>query len=182
MREYVIDAAELEGIAAGWRDPAGAEVLTHFAPPFKHVEPEVDDDGFVPSALPNTELNASSGIIAARLALAKYGVALLRGEILPQPLLDRMWNPKAGSDGLPEPYGLGWWVEDIDGRKVVWHGGWWPDAYAGMMVIVPDEELVFVALGNSEGLHWGNPLNEENISASPLVTQFLDQFTARSTK
>ena len=180
MREYVIDAGELDGIAAGWRDPAGASVLTHFAPPFKHVEPEVDSDGFVPSVLPNTELNASSGIIASAVALARYGDALVQGDILPQRLLDRMWTPTAGADGTPEPHGLGWWVEEIHGRRVVWHGGWWPDAYAGMLVIVPDEELVFVALGNTDGLHWGNPLNDAAIATSPLVAKFVDLFMNKS--
>lgn len=176
MREYVVDAGNLDGIAAGWRDPAGANVLTHLAPPFKHVAPEVDDDGFLPSALPNTELNASSGIIAAPTALAKYGVALIRQEILPQTALDRMWTPRPGSNGMPEPYGLGWYVEEIEGRKVVWHGGRWPDAYAGLMIIVPDEELVLVALGNTDGLHWGNPLNAADIASSQLAAKFLDTF------
>ncbi len=180
VREYVIDAGELDDIAAGWRDPTASKVLTHLAPPFKHVEPEVDSDGFIPSVLPNTELNASSGIIASASALAKYGVALVQGDILPQQLLDRMWNPTAGADGTPQPYGLGWWVEEIDGRKVVWHGGWWPDAYAGMMVIVPDEALVLVALGNTDGLHWGNPLNEANIASSPLMAKFFDLFVNRT--
>ncbi len=177
MRDYVIDAGDLEGIAAGWRDPAGAEVLTHFAPPFKHVEPDVDDDGFVSSILPNTELNASSGIIASPSALARYGMALLQGDILDPELRDRMWTPTPGADGSPEPHGFGWYVEEINGRKAVWHGGWWPDAYAGMIVIVPEEELVFVALGNTDGLHWGNnPLNDTNIASSPLVAAFADLF------
>lgn len=176
MRAYVFQPAGLEGIAAGWRDQAGAGVLTHFAPPFKRVDPSVDSDGLVSSALPNTELNASSGIIASPAALARYGVALSRGEILPPKLLERMWSPTAGADGAPEPYGLGWYVEQINGRRVVWHGGWWPDAYAGMLVMVPDEALVFVALGNSDGLHWGNPLNEADITASPLVAEFFRRF------
>ena len=176
MRDYVIDAAGLDGIAAGWRDAAGADVLTHFAPPFKHVAAEVAEHGYASSTLPNTELNASSGIIASPLALAKYGVALLREEILPRTALDRMWSPKPGANGEPEPYGLGWYVEEIEGRKVVWHGGWWPDAYAGMMVIVPDVELVFVALGNTDGLHWGNPLNAADIASSPLAAKFFDEF------
>ena len=176
MRDYVIDAAALDGIAAGWRDPAGADVLTHFAPPFKHVEPDIDDDGFVNSVLPNTELNASAGIIASPTALANYGSALLRGEILPQPLLDRMWTPTAGANGAPEPYGLGWYVEEIDGHKVVWHGGWWPDAYAGMMLIIPEKQIVFVALGNTDALHWGNPLNDADIASSAIVEKFFDLF------
>lgn len=176
MREYVIDAGNLEDIAAGWRDPAGAHVLTHLAPPFRRVGPDVDPDGFVSSVLPDTELNASSGIVASPGALARYGVALVRGDILPQTALERMWNPRPGPNGVPEPYGLGWYVEEIEGRKVVWHGGWWPEAYAGMIVIVPDDELVFVALGNTDGLHWGNPLNAADIASSPLAAKFLDEF------
>ena len=176
MREYVIDAGNLADIAAGWRDPAGAHVLTHLAPPFSRVGPDVDPDGFVSSVLPDTELNASSGIVASPGALARYGVALVRGDILPQTALERMWNPRPGPNGVPEPYGLGWYVEEIEGRKVVWHGGWWPEAYAGMIVIVPDDELVFVALGNTDGLHWGNPLNAADIASSPLAAKFLDEF------
>ena len=176
MRNYVIDAGNLNGIAAGWRDPAGAEVLTHFAPPFKHVPTDIDRDGFVSSVLPNTELNASSGIIASPSALAKYGVALLRGEIISQELLNRMWTPAAGASGEPEPYGLGWYVEEINDQHVVWHGGWWPDAYAGMMIIAPADELVFVALGNTDGLHWGNPLDGADIASSPLASAFFEEF------
>ena len=176
MREYVFEPGGLEGIAAGWRDPDGADVLTHFAPPFKHVGSEVDADGFASSVLPNTELNASSGVIASASALAKYGAALLRGDILPPHLIERMWTPTAGADGAPEPYGLGWYVEEIKGRKVVWHGGWWPDAYAGMIVIVPEDNLVFVALGNTDGVHWNNPLNGADISGSPLAAAFFDYY------
>lgn len=176
MKEYVTRPGGLEGLALGWRDPVGGHILTNFAPPFKHVEPDVDDDGYIPSVLPNTELNASSGVIASPSALARYGAALLEGKILPQPLLERMWTPVEGAAGQPEPYGLGWYVEDINGRKVVWHGGWWPDAYAGMLVIVPEEKLVFAALSNTDGLHWGNPLNDANIAASPLVGAFANLF------
>ena len=121
-------------------------------------------------------MNASSGIIASPSALAQYGMALLRGDILKPPLLERMWTPKAGASGAPEPYGLGWYVQEIDGRKVVWHGGWWPDAYAGMLVIIPEEKLVFVALANTDGLHWDNPLNAAKFEDSPLFAAFAEHF------
>ena len=176
MKKYVTEPAGLEGLALGWRDPAGGDVLISFAPPFKHVEKEDGQLDYTPSVLPNTELNASSGVIASPSALVRYGAALLEGKILPRPLLDRMWTPTEGATGQPEPYGLGWYVEEINGRKVVWHGGWWPDAYAGMLVIVPEEKLVFAALANTDGLHWGNPLNEANIAASSLVRTFADLF------
>lgn len=176
VNAYVLEPGGLEAIAAGWRHPGRGAVLTHLAPPFRHVDRAVDDSGFQPSVLPNTELNASSGIIASARALARYGAALLRADILPRDLLERMWTPAPGADGEAEPYGLGWWIEEIEGRKVVWHGGWWPDAYAGMLLIVPAESLVFVALGNTDGIYWGNPLDAAEIASSPLAATFLDLF------
>ena len=58
MYEYVIGPAELDSVAAGWRDPDKGIALTNLAPPFRHA-PE-QDDGLDPSILPNPELNASS--------------------------------------------------------------------------------------------------------------------------
>lgn len=43
----------------------------------------------------------------------------------------------------------------INANKLVWHGGWWPDAYAGLLLKVPEKGLTLVALGNTDGLHWG---------------------------
>ncbi len=178
MRRYVIEPAELK-VAAGWRDANQASALTHLAPPFRHVDLEVDSDGITASPLPNPELNASSGIIASAEELARYGSALLEGRILSRPLLDRMW----GMDGGPysdSPHGLGWYREEINGLQVFWHGGWWPDAYAGMLMVVPERSLVFVALGNTDGIHKDNPLNGANAKAHPLVQQFFDAFVAKS--
>lgn len=68
VRRYVIDKAGLEDMAAGWRDAKGAMALVNLAPPFRYVK---DGEGrFMPSPLPNPEMNASSGIIASARRLA----------------------------------------------------------------------------------------------------------------
>lgn len=176
MDHYVIDRAELGNVAAGWRDPDKGHVLTDLAPPFRFTDRAVDPDGVAASVLPNPELNASSGIIASAVSLAHYGVALLSEEIVEKSILERMWTPTTQPSGEPAPYGLGWYVQDINGKRVVWHGGWWPDAYAGLLMIVPDEGLVLAALGNTDGLHWGNPLNNARIQDSPVAAAFLEMF------
>ena len=63
VRLYVIDKAGLTNTAAGWRDEHGGDALRMLAPPFRHA-PE-QDDGLEPSALPNPEMNASSGMESA---------------------------------------------------------------------------------------------------------------------
>ena len=176
VRRYVIDKAGLDNIAAGWRDPKGGNALRLLAPPFRH-EPE-DDDGFVPSALPNPEMNASSGIIASAVGLANYSIALDEGRILPPALLETLYTPPTDPNGKPASYAHGWWVQEWRGNRLVWHGGWWPDAYAGLLLKVPDKGLTLVALGNTDGLKWNSRLQVAEVEKNPLALKFLELFAA----
>lgn len=176
MYEYVIGPAELDFVAAGWRDPGKGIALTNLAPPFRHA-PEQDDD-ITPSVLPNPELNASSGIIASALDLADYSVALDQGKILPTALVERMWTPPLGIDGKPAPYAYGWYVQEWQGHRLVWHGGWWPDAYAGLLLKAPEDGWALIALGNTDAIHWGNALHKAEVENSALAAKFLNLFVA----
>ena len=185
MRGYVIDPAGLENVAAGWRDPGGVEALRNLAPPFRHAPEE--SDGLAPSVLPNPELNASSGVIASVLDLARYSAALDDGKILAPALREKMWTPPrdadastgADAEGAPAPYAYGWYVQDYEGHRLVWHGGWWPDAYAGLLLKAPDDGWTLVALGNTDGIRAeiGN-LTSAHIERSPLAAKFLELFVA----
>lgn len=175
--QYVIGPAELDSTAAGWRDPAKGHVLTQLAPPFR-IQPE-DEDHIEPSPLPNPELNGSSGIIADVLDLAKYSIALDQGKILSPELRAQMWTPPTGPDGTAASYAYGWWVQEWEGHRLVWHGGWWPDAYAGLLLKAPDDGWTLVAQANTDGLHWGNPLNKAEVEKSALAAKFLHLFVSR---
>lgn len=175
MRSYVLEPAGMDRAAAGWRDAKGAAALTNLAPPFRHA-PE-DSDGIAPSVLPNPELNASSGIIASVLDLAQYSRALDEGKILSPQLREKMWTPALDADGAPAPYANGWYVQDWEGHRLVWHGGWWPDAYAGLLLKAPDDGWTLIALGNTDGLyHDIDTLTKAQIEASPLAATFLELF------
>ena len=175
MRRYVFEPAGLDRAAAGWRDPKGAVALTNLAPPFRHA-PE-DSDGLAPSVLPNPELNASSGVIANVLDLAKYSKALDEGKILSHELREAMWTPEIDLDGAPAPYANGWFVQHWEGHRLVWHSGWWPDAYAGIFLKAPDDGWTLIALGNTDGIrHEIDTLTKAQIEASPLPAKFLELF------
>ncbi|WP_298336900.1 serine hydrolase domain-containing protein [uncultured Erythrobacter sp.] len=176
MRRYVLDKAGLKDIAAGWRDPKGGDALRMLAPPFRHA-PE-QDDNLDPSSLPNPELNASSGIISSAVGLANYSIALDEGGILAPDQLRAMWERPINADGNPSDYAHGWWAQDWNGKRLLWHGGWWPDAYAGMLLKVPDEGLTLVALGNTDGLNWQNRIQVAEIEKSALALKFLELFAS----
>lgn len=176
VRRYVLDKAGLADMAAGWRDAQGAMALVHLAPPFRIATDE--EDGLAPSPLPNPEMNASSGIIASARGLAEYSLALDDGRILPKALLEQMWTPPTDPDGTPASYAYGWWTQSWRGQQLVWHGGWWPDAYAGLLLKVPSKGLTLVALGNTDGLHWDSRLQVADVDKSPLALKFLELFAA----
>lgn len=173
MRHYVIEPGGLDSLAAGWRDAKGSEALTHLAPPFRH-DPE-RDGAPVPSPLPNTELNASSGVIASARDLAAYSLALDNNSILSPELREAMWTPPENGDGELSPHAHGWFVQNWEGHRLVWHGGWWPDAYAGLLLKVPEDNLALIALGNTDGLHADiDTLTTSEIHKAPLVAKFLE--------
>jgi CubicO group peptidase (beta-lactamase class C family) len=174
VRHYVIDKAGLTNIAAGWRDANGGTALLNLAPPFRHAKEE--EDRLAPSPLPNPELNASSGIIASAVSLADYAIALDAGRILSPALLREMWTPPTDPDGRPASYALGWWTQTWRGQKLVWHAGWWPDAYAGLLLKVPAKGLTLVVLGNTDGLNWPNRLQVAEIEKNSLAVKFLELF------
>lgn len=177
VRRYVIDKAGLKNIAAGWRDPQGGDALRMLAPPFRHAPAE--SDKLAPSPLPNPEMNASSGIIASVIGLAHYSIALDSGRILSPELRTKMWTPPAEADGRPASYAYGWWTQDWRGQRLVWHGGWWPDAYAGLLLKVPEQRLTLVLLGNTDGINWANRLQIAEVQKQPLAEKFLELFARR---
>lgn len=174
VRRYVLDKGNLTNIAAGWRDPNGGDALRLLAPPFRHA-PE-QDDNLDPSALPNPEMNGSSGIIASARALAEYSIALDNGLILEPELRTQMWTPPLEAGGNEANYAYGWWTQRWNDKQLVWHGGWWPDAYAGLLLKVPADGLTLVALGNTDGLNWENRLQIAEVENSPLALKFLELF------
>lgn len=176
VRRYVIDKARLKHVAAGWRDAHGATALLRLAPPFRRsaAEPE----RLEPAALPNPEMNASSGIIASARSLAEYSLALDQGRILSKPLLQQMWTPPTDPDGKPASYAYGWWVQQWRGQSLVWHAGRWPGAYSGLLLKVPGRGLTLVALGNSDGLAWASRLQVAEVEKNPLALKFLELFAA----
>jgi hypothetical protein len=58
----------------------------------------------------------------------------------------------------------------------VWHSGWWEKAYSALYLKVPERGLTLIALANSDGLWWGNPLDEAHVERAPIAQAFLEAF------
>lgn len=122
---------------------------------------------------------AAGGVVSTVADLARFDLALDDGRLLSDASKAEMWRPGRAPSGAVLPYGIGWFVQEVDGRRLVWHSGWWEQAYSAMYLKLPDERLTLILLANSEGLWWGNPLDQATVERSPFAAAFLRRFPRR---
>jgi serine beta-lactamase-like protein LACTB, mitochondrial len=89
------------------------------------------------------------GLCGTILDLAAFAAALQGDGLLPKPARARMWTPQRLADGSVTGYGLGWYVDESEGRLSVHHGGTQPRT-SGILYLLPDESLAVAVLANLE--------------------------------
>jgi CubicO group peptidase (beta-lactamase class C family) len=119
---------------------------------------------------------AAGGVISTVIDLAKFDVALDGGKLISPASVRQMMTPVHNAAGMPLPYGLGWFIQEQRGHKLVWHAGLWEGKYSALYLKVPDRRLTMILLANSDGLRWDNPLDKAQVEKSPFAAAFLERF------
>ncbi len=126
---------------------------------------------------------AAGGVIASAMDLAAFDVALTQGRLLPPAWRAQLWSSPRAPDGRALPYGLGWFLGELHGRRVAWHTGLWDGQYSALYLKVLDDRLgaslTLILLANSDGLQWPSELDEAAIERSPYAQAFMRTFTQR---
>ena len=125
---------------------------------------------------PDPEPNAAANVVGTASDYARFADAVMRGRLLRRTTLDAMWTAPAIARGERSPYAYGWFVEDYRGHRLIYHYGYYPNAYSALLLIVPERELVFVALANGHGLNAGNGIGpvEGHVMACAVLLRFVD--------
>lgn len=90
-----------------------------------------------------------SGLVSTAPDLAAFAIALLEGRLLGDALRTKMLTPVQPADGKSPQYGLGWFVREDAGRRIVGHSG--PEVgFSSMLVVWPEEKAAVVLLSNLE--------------------------------
>jgi CubicO group peptidase (beta-lactamase class C family) len=171
LAEGVLEPAGLAKTFGGkGDDPAEAAAVSGMAAPY------VWEDGRqVRSEFPPMALHSSSGLHSTVLDLAAYSAALDAGRLLRPESRERAFRPTVSTRGGALPYGLGWFTQRVAGERVVWHGSWWPRAFSGMLVKVPERGLTLAVLANSDALS-SPKLGASNALLSPIANAFFRFF------
>jgi len=101
---------------------------------------------------PSLNTTADGSLYFTVLDLAKWDAALYTEKLIKRSSLDEIWTPVKLSDGKPYPYGFGWRVHEMNGHRLIEHGGSWQGFTTGISRYVGDK-LTVVALTNLDSRH-----------------------------
>jgi len=89
------------------------------------------------------------GMISTAEDLARFAAAFMGDTVLDPSIVQVMTTEHKTSSGEPTGYGLGCFVRELDGLKIVGHAGSTPQASA-FLLMIPSEKLAVVILANLE--------------------------------
>ena len=78
-------------------------------------------------------LTPATGLVTTVRDLAKFDLALKQGILLDSATLEHAWSVPT-ANGVPLPHGIGWFVQNYNGEKVVWQFGMAENASSSLMI------------------------------------------------
>jgi CubicO group peptidase (beta-lactamase class C family) len=121
-------------------------------------------------------LTPSSGLVTTVRDLAKFDIALRDGILVEDETLAESWTPPVGKSGAPLPHGIGWFVQNYHGEKVVWQFGVGENASSSLMITLPGRGVTLIVMANSDRMVRPFSLEEGDVSRSPFARVFLNLF------
>ena len=137
----------------------------------------VEDRRALQSSYPESAsvLTPSTGLVTTVRDLAKFDLALKQNILLERGTLDHAWSAPS-ANGVPLPHGIGWFVQQYNGEKVVWQFGMAENASSSLMIMLPARGLTLILMANSDGLvKLYSPANGD-VTLSPFARLFLNLF------
>ncbi|HWT00887.1 MAG TPA: serine hydrolase [Pyrinomonadaceae bacterium] len=125
---------------------------------------------------PKDFIGAAAGLLSTVLDMAKYDAAIDRHLFLKKETQEKAWTAFTSNSGQRLPYGLGWFVTDYHGLKLVWHYGHWGTGFSAIYLKVPEKNVSLVVLANSEALADHQFQVGEDITNNVFACNFLRLF------
>ncbi len=142
------DHAKMAELLGAENEKNYVDILKRLAKPYRLY----GDNDIVLTYDSQRGLSTANRIVSSVKDLAKYDVAIDEHLFLKKETQVQMWTPTVSNKGQTLPYGLGWFVQQHQGHKLIWHNGYSPDHYSALLLKVPDKQLAFVVLANSDAL------------------------------
>ena len=98
--------------------------------------------------------NPAAGLISSVADLAKFDLALDAGLLLGDAAKTEMFAPAISTykNRTDLNYGLGWYVQNFEGLRILWHTGRSNPSTSALDLKIPEEDLTFIVLANTDNL------------------------------
>jgi CubicO group peptidase (beta-lactamase class C family) len=136
---------------------------------------EIDRSGDVELGEYPTYFGTSAGLVSSAADLAKYYTAIDHNVFLSPEVQQLAFTPAVSTAGDTLPYGLGWFTQEYMGVRLIWHYGYWT-CNSSLIVKVPEQNLSFIILTNTNALSHGFSLGTGDVLTSPVAIAFLKTF------
>ena len=93
---------------------------------------------------PSLNTTADGALYLTIYDMAKWDAALYTEKLLKKSSLEQMWAPVKLNDGKTHPYGFGWALAEVRGRRLIEHGGAWQGFKAHISRYVDDKMTVIL--------------------------------------
>jgi CubicO group peptidase (beta-lactamase class C family) len=118
----------------------------------------------------------AAGLVSNVSDMLRFSIALDDTSLLRPEARELMFTPAKTSKGKTLPYGMGWFIQQRESVKIIWHYSW-DRANSTLIVKLPEHGATFVLLGNSEALSRKFDLGQdEDVTRSPFAREFLKAF------
>jgi CubicO group peptidase (beta-lactamase class C family) len=181
IEEDILEPLGMRDTALGANDPHKADVVARMAKPYK-----LDQEGNLvePATVnpPFDYMSAASGLISTVMDLAKYDAAIDRDIVYSAQTKQQIWTVGRSPTGRRFPYGLGWFVQEFSPPwpRLLWHYGWYSDAFSSLLLKMPDRQLTLILLACTDRASSVFLLGNGDALRSAFATAFLDTFGRNS--
>jgi CubicO group peptidase (beta-lactamase class C family) len=170
-----VSPSPVDGYAIGTRERY-EQVLHSVAKPYTLY----GENENIRSPYPSKNIGSAAGLVSTVMDLAKFDVAIDRNQLVKKETQGVAWTQSLRNDGEKIPYGLGWFVQEVNGIKLVWHYGQWP-VFSGLILKIPEKNITLILLANSSGLSAPfDGLNKGDVLNSSFALAFLKTFLPAS--
>jgi CubicO group peptidase (beta-lactamase class C family) len=162
-----------------WAAPLGKENINRYAKSLSRLSQPYTlfgDSEVIHVPYPPEDINAAAGLLSTVLDMAQYDAAIDRHVFLKKETQEKAWTAFVSNDGQPLRHGLGWFVTDYHGIKLIWHYGHWGTGFSSIYLKVPEKNISLVMLANSEALSDHQFQVDEDITNNVFACAFLRLF------
>ena len=128
-----------------------ADIIPNRSAGYRLVKGELKNQEWVSPTMDST---SDGALYFNVLDLAKWDGALYTEKLLKRASLDQMWTVAQLNDGKPNKgnYGFAWAIDQVNGHKVIEHGGAW-QGFTTYIARYVDDKLTVVVLTNLDAAH-----------------------------